>query len=264
MSQPKISCLMPTYNKFPQHRALPEEALMAFLLQDYPNKELIILNDCPGQTLLADYPGVVVVNSPVRFRTLGEKLNAAAGLASGDYLCRWDDDDISLPNRLTYSLQKLTDSGFSYWKSTDYLYQNNGQIVYHNRIDVPVAGKALFTRELFDLVQGFRHINSGQDTDLEKRIRALSTPHYSRETVGRKEVYFIYRWMMGADHLSAVSARDPDKMKGYQKIGERKSTPGLYVLQPHFRHDYRAIAQRLKGETQALPVEDFPRVDWMP
>lgn len=50
---PPVSCLCPTYGRV----ALLEEAIYAFLQQDYPGpKELIVLNDYEQQTLFFDHP----------------------------------------------------------------------------------------------------------------------------------------------------------------------------------------------------------------
>ncbi len=51
-----------------------------------------------------DHPEVQVINLPRRFRTLGEKMNAAVALASHDLLFVWDDDDVYLPHRLSFSV----------------------------------------------------------------------------------------------------------------------------------------------------------------
>lgn len=94
---PAVSCFCLTYGR---HRIL-EEAIQSFLQQDYAGpREMIVLNDYADQTLAFDHPEVQVINLPRRFRTLGEKLNAAVALASHDLLFVWDDDDIYLPHRL--------------------------------------------------------------------------------------------------------------------------------------------------------------------
>ena len=99
--QPAVSCICPTYGR----PALLEEAIYCFLQQDYPGpKELIVLNDYAGQTLLFDHPEVRMINLPTRFRTVGEKRNAAVALAAHDLLFVWDDDDIYLPHRLSFSV----------------------------------------------------------------------------------------------------------------------------------------------------------------
>jgi hypothetical protein len=47
---------------------------------------MIVLNDYADQILTFDHPEVQVINLPRRFRTVGEKMNAAAALASHDLL----------------------------------------------------------------------------------------------------------------------------------------------------------------------------------
>ncbi len=85
-----------------------EEAIHSFLRQDYPGtKELIVLNDIEGQTLVFDHPEVQVVNVPRRFHSAAEKLKAAVGLASHDLIFPWPEDDISLPHRLSFTVAHL-------------------------------------------------------------------------------------------------------------------------------------------------------------
>src|SRR5947208_5700304 len=101
---PPVSCICPTYAR-PE---VLEEAIYSFLRQDYPGKkELIILNDYDQQTLAFEHPEVRVINVPTRFRTVGEKRNAAVALASHDLLFVWDDDDIYLPHRLSFSVARF-------------------------------------------------------------------------------------------------------------------------------------------------------------
>ncbi len=45
MTQSRVSCIMPTYGR-PDFVA---QSVAMFLAQDYAEKELIILNDCPGR-----------------------------------------------------------------------------------------------------------------------------------------------------------------------------------------------------------------------
>src|SRR5215831_16169093 len=100
--KPAVSCICLTYAR----PRLLEEALHSFLQQDYSGpKELIILNDYAEQTLIFDHPEVRVINVPRRFRTVGEKMNAAIALASHELLFVWDDDDIYLPHRLSFSVE---------------------------------------------------------------------------------------------------------------------------------------------------------------
>ena len=76
---------MLTYGRYAgeeaDHTVLIEEAVESFLRQDYLRKELVILNDTPGQVIEFDHPRVKIINWPERYPTLGEKRNAAATFA---------------------------------------------------------------------------------------------------------------------------------------------------------------------------------------
>ncbi|HSX57322.1 MAG TPA: glycosyltransferase, partial [Sphingomonas sp.] len=84
------SCIMPTANR----RGFVPEAIRQFLAQDYPNRELIIVDD--GQDSIAD---LVPQDPSIRYyrlsgkRTLGAKRNLAVELARGEVIVHWDDDD---------------------------------------------------------------------------------------------------------------------------------------------------------------------------
>ena len=79
---PLISCVMPTYGR-PNY---VDEAVGMFVQQDYPAKELVILNDCPGQVFHSDRADVRVINYDTRFPTLGEKRNVSIEIAQGELL----------------------------------------------------------------------------------------------------------------------------------------------------------------------------------
>jgi glycosyltransferase involved in cell wall biosynthesis len=105
----KISAICPTFNRISKRKHLLEEAIESFLRQDYPNKELILVNDAPGQVLVCDKPGVRIFNLSERFKTLGEKYNWAINACDGELICSFEDDDISLPHRLSFSAEQIED-----------------------------------------------------------------------------------------------------------------------------------------------------------
>ena len=98
----RISVLCPTYGR----TKVLSELVESFRRQTYPAelRELVILNDRHDQTLHCDVPGVEVINTPIRYPTLGEKRNELLGLATSNLVTFWDDDDIYLPNRLQRSI----------------------------------------------------------------------------------------------------------------------------------------------------------------
>jgi O-antigen biosynthesis protein len=104
MSAPLISCIMPTHGR----AALALQAVRLFQRQDYPARELIIVDD--GVDTLAgrlpDDPRVryLLLDTP---RTIAEKRNLACELASGPIIAQWDDDDWYGVDRLSAQVAPL-------------------------------------------------------------------------------------------------------------------------------------------------------------
>jgi O-antigen biosynthesis protein len=98
---PLVSCIMPTYNR----RALVPTALDLFRRQDYPARELIVVDDGEDsvEDLVKDLDGVRYVRLPRRM-TIGAKRNAACEQARGEIIAHWDDDDWYAPDRLRYQV----------------------------------------------------------------------------------------------------------------------------------------------------------------
>lgn len=106
---PLVSCIMPTGDR----PALMGEACSLFLDQDYPRKELLILDD--GKR---PYAGAVPRRANIYYehraggrRSIGAKLNELVDLAAGEIIIRWDDDDLSHPQRITRQVEQLVFSG---------------------------------------------------------------------------------------------------------------------------------------------------------
>jgi glycosyltransferase involved in cell wall biosynthesis len=102
--QPLVSCIMPTAdrNKFVPH------AIRYFLRQDYPNKELVIIDD--GNESITD---LIPIDPSIRYfrlkekQPVGTKRNLACEEARGDIIAHWDDDDWMSPRRLSYQVEAL-------------------------------------------------------------------------------------------------------------------------------------------------------------
>lgn len=105
---PRISALMVTRNR----PKLAQRAIHCFQRQTYPNKELLIIDDDPDDTLYRSVialndPDIVPIRLPDIGRTLGALRNLAVERASGAYVCQWDDDDLSHPERLRVQMALL-------------------------------------------------------------------------------------------------------------------------------------------------------------
>ncbi|MDP8993244.1 MAG: glycosyltransferase [Actinomycetota bacterium] len=108
MSQPLVTCIMPTRDR----RHLVGQAIWYFLRQDYPAKELVIIDD--GDDAVKD---VVPDDERIRYvhlerrETLGHKRDLACELAHGELIAHWDDDDWMSSRRLQIQVGEIASSG---------------------------------------------------------------------------------------------------------------------------------------------------------
>lgn len=237
---PLVSCLCLTYRRPERDQYLLEEAIESFLRQTYPNKELIVLNDCPGQVLSCDAPGIRIYNVPNRCNSAGEKRNLAVALARGDLLVPWDDDDISLPWRLELSVERLGDADYYspgiIWRMRDGELQRE-PIWYFAHV------ASMFTRAGFQQVGGYRPISFGEDLRFDEDLRTqarlspFSDPNVRPLPAG--DLFYLYRAGASGNHLSR--AHNPFR---WDEIGSRPIDQGHFTLHPHWRMDYVALTRR--------------------
>jgi glycosyltransferase involved in cell wall biosynthesis len=99
-----VSCIMPTYNR----RLFVPQAIQYFLRQDYPNKELVIVDD--GSDAVAD---LIPPHAQIRYVRLNQKVsigtkrNMAVEQSKGKIIVHWDDDDWYATNRISYQVEPL-------------------------------------------------------------------------------------------------------------------------------------------------------------
>jgi len=105
---PLVSCIMPTFNR----RAFIPDAIRCFLSQDYPNIELVVVDDGsdPIADLLPGDPRIVYVRTESRM-TVGAKRNLACERARGEFIVHWDDDDWYPPSRVRVQVAALRERG---------------------------------------------------------------------------------------------------------------------------------------------------------
>lgn len=108
MEQPLISCIMPTANR---EKFIPQ-AIAYFLDQDYPNAELIIIDDGAQsvESLIPIHPKIrYFYTEPLG--TIGVKRNIACEKANGQIIMHWDDDDYYAPDWISTIVAALLSSG---------------------------------------------------------------------------------------------------------------------------------------------------------
>ncbi len=99
-----VTCLMATRNR----RAFIEKAIEYFLNQDYPAKELLILDDGsdPIADLIPKREDIVYMRLDHAV-SLGEKRNLGVEAGRGEIIILWDDDDWYSSRRLSYQVEPI-------------------------------------------------------------------------------------------------------------------------------------------------------------
>lgn len=106
--RPLVTCIMPTANR----RAFVIRAIRYFQRQDYPERELLILDDGsePVGDLATGDPRIRYMRLAGR-QVLGAKRNLACEAARGELIVHWDDDDWQAAWRLSYQVAQLQGAG---------------------------------------------------------------------------------------------------------------------------------------------------------
>lgn len=165
-SQPLVSCIMPTYNR----RGFVPQAIRCFLRQDYPNLELLVVDD--GTDPIRD---CVPESERIRYirleqkLTIGAKRNLACEHARGEFVLHWDDDDWYPPWRVGVQVSALIDRGADLCGSSRVSYYDAAterawEYRYAGSETAWVAGNTLAYRKCFWEHNKFPHIQVGEDT----------------------------------------------------------------------------------------------------
>jgi len=192
------------------------QLIECFLRQEYPRelRELVILDDA-GQYENQTGDGWRLVSIPCRFRSLGEKRNACAALASPDvegFLVA-DDDDIYFPHWLRTHAEALRRADWSHpglvlLEHGDGLRECDTGGLYH--------GGWAFRREAFYRVRGYGPHNNGEDQELADRLGAAGVTQC--DPCEFAPPFYIYRYDNSSYHLSYMDDH------GYRELGVRDSS----------------------------------------
>lgn len=162
---PLVSCMMPTCDR----RAWVAQAIAYFGRQDYPERELLVLDD--GGDRVED---LVPADPRIRYvpldrkLVLGEKRNRACELARGEIIVHWDDDDWQAPHRLSYQVGELERHGAGVCGPSRVLYFDGGVrrawLYDYTAGKRWIAGNALCYRKEVWERNPFAHVPVGEDT----------------------------------------------------------------------------------------------------
>lgn len=245
---PLVSCVMPTYGR-PDY---VNESVAMFLAQDYPHKELIILNDCSGQHFTVDFPNVRVINEALRYPTIGDKRNSCVSMANGSVIAVWDDDDVYLPWRLSFSVSEMVRLNTPFYRPADYWAYWGSEKLHDNQSVPGWPGHAYvtFTKDLWCAVDGYPAMNIGQDAGFFERVHSLLGKGFIRYDLAQADRFGILRGTSQYEHVSIDGGRHP-----------LDTAPGSYTITPTDIRDpvLRAAHGRLVNARPRTPGFDQGR-----
>lgn len=194
----KISCIMATAGCFAKGHQPINEAIESFKRQYYRNKELIILNDTPGQVLVYDDPSVKIINHPERFESAGARLNAAIAASDGTYIAPWDECGISLPWRLAGEMMWV--KGYEYVNLCGCWMLSDTDILsfYQHRM---THTSCFFSRKIYDEVGGYPLVDDCLGFFYHK-VPAERQRSWIR--VPSTDSFYIRRWSLRGDEPRAT------------------------------------------------------------
>jgi glycosyltransferase involved in cell wall biosynthesis len=185
---PLISVYMPTYNRV----AMACRAIDSVLAQDYPNLELLVVDDASTDDTWQSLTNKYVNEERVRFFRQAEGKGACAARnraiaeAKGDFVTGIDDDDEFLPHRLS-SLYRAYDPQYScvcsgyiwdYGSVQKTLFAQDETVTLSSLLDLhTLSNQALVDRQRMLQLQGFDEgLAAFQDYDMWVRVVAAFGP----------------------------------------------------------------------------------------
>lgn len=237
----KISCVCPTHGR----AHVIGEAVESFRRQTYGgDMEMLILNDCPEQPLSCDVPGVRIINLSEPIPDASLKFNRAVEEADGGLIAWWEDDDISLPDRVAMGFSTLRrlyeDYGTMYIKYAKAFLWNGGKIESHS--ENLFFGGGMFFRSHWIRRGGATHGDwpdkSAHDNMEPRRVTIENTP---------TGTHFIYRWGGPVHHDSGAGIQDgATRFRQFRErtLSHPRFRPGPQHIIPAWRRDYVAEVQK--------------------
>lgn len=242
MTPPSISCICLAYGCSKQLN----EAVACFLSQDYEKKELIILNSFPRQTFTGEFPGVKIINLPIRPDSLGACRNMAISRSSGDVIVVWDADDLYLPHHLRVIGECFEHTTASWVRVNPVYYAEKYKIV---KPFTTWINSVSFRREAWEKCGKYPHtLSVGEDQALWKSLNQLNGVTFE---ANEDAVSAIYCWDTGTFHISGQGWDKQGQVPAYErarldlerriKCGEE--TIGKIEIKPAFEHDPRLMVK---------------------
>jgi hypothetical protein len=246
---PKVSCICPTRGRFETLR----ESISFFILQDYPNKELVIFNNHPVP--LIPHPKLIKHN--IKIINAGDYSGISIETVyahaikhvseDAEFIAVWDDDDMYFPWHLSENIDKLIKSNknairssYGYWHDINHSMKDSITIVSNTLEASMIAKKGTIFFEETDKDRsdpGFTHPHTSWVT------KASISGDYEYNT----DITADYRWGYGKTyaHLQSVGPH----------LNNIESGEGLLLRPKNIKHLFYELIENLYLTTKEGKVK---------
>ncbi|MEE6040996.1 glycosyltransferase family 2 protein [Avibacterium paragallinarum] len=176
---PLVSILMTTFNS----QEFVENSLLSLIYQDYPNKEIIVIDDCSSdntcnivQKISDKYSFVKLIQLPENVGTFVAK-TIGAKFATGEFITCQDSDDWAHPEKLTKQVEPLLKNKniivtFSKWFRVTEKGKAYSRMIYpFIRLN---PSSALFRRQIVEEKTGlWDWVRTGADSEFNARLKLV-------------------------------------------------------------------------------------------
>lgn len=254
MNLPKVSAYCATYGR----PKVLEEAVESFLKQDYKGKkELIILNDFGDHEIYFNHPEVKIYNLKSKICPLGKKFNDTVNLCSGEILFAWEDDDIYLPHRISFTVKKMLESGKKLFHTRRGFVESDYQKIVSA---ISYWGAfPLFHSNLAVYKSSFEEAGCYLETDqlnLDQLMinKLFEQEKYNSEKIEMNDFFYIYRINTNSYHATNFSQQQNAISKPAEEyVRSKNQIFGKYELKPHWKYNYQKyLEKKLNQKSRAF------------
>jgi len=207
---------MPTHNR----RSLIRVALKCYLSQDWPEKELVVVDD--GADMVMELVKQLVPDAVYIYlaekQMIGTKRNLACEATSGEVICHFDDDDWSAAGRIRDQITRLIESGKQMTGYHSIIYWNGTKACRYSSADPQYAvGTTMCYQKRFWKIHRFPAKSYAEDNALVYTAR------------DEKQLFAVdaRQMMIVRSHASCTSSPESLRQNTWPEV-PRESLPGEF------------------------------------
>lgn len=252
--KPLVSCLMTTYGRF----ECVERSIASWLLQDYTNKELVILNTAEKPLILGEelknkgirvYNGTTIHGTNKPYTNVGQVRADIIKLAFGDYYICWDDDDLFLPWHISQGMDYILSNGKRAYMPKFSYYTGDGG----NTFELAKNSMEASCIVHIDEIKKYGFHNSDGDEHLTWRTGLVQEGKLDENVSVTPFESYLYIWGEEiAPHKQSGSIGHPNVFEDHKKYSTDFGVRPLSLYSPIRLKNWFLRILRFTGENEEL------------